>query len=129
MVMFFVPVTDLALATVEPHEQANAADLSNFMRTLSGAFATSLVQASWQNAARANQNELVNSMPNVNGMISQMVEGGMSQSSAVASLTQMVSHQSVLLATLNMFGVITIVFLFAALLPWLAPKPKSHGGH
>ena len=34
-------------------------------------------------------------------------------------------QQSVLLATLNMFAIITIVFVFAALLPWLAPKPKG----
>ncbi|MEI2384617.1 DHA2 family efflux MFS transporter permease subunit [Breoghania sp. JC706] len=127
MVMFFVPVTDLALATVEPHEQANAAGLSNFMRTLAGAFATSLVQTGWQNAARVNQTELVNAMPNANRVVGEMMaQGGLSQDQAVASLTQMVSHQSVLLATLNMFGVITIVFLFAALLPWLAPRPKGH---
>ncbi|PTW57686.1 DHA2 family multidrug resistance protein [Breoghania corrubedonensis] len=130
MVMFFVPVTDLALATVEPHEQANAAGLSNFMRTLAGAFATSLVQTGWQNAARVNQTELVNAMPNANRVVGEMMaQGGLSQDQAVASLTQMVSHQSVLLATLNMFGVITIVFLFAALLPWLAPRPKGHTHH
>ena len=45
MVMFFVPVTGLAMASVEPDEQANAAGISNFMRTLAGAFATSLIQS------------------------------------------------------------------------------------
>src|SRR3546814_13225951 len=62
MVMFFVPVTGLAMASVDPDEQANAAGLSNFMRTLGGAFATSIVQTGWANAARENQTELAGAM-------------------------------------------------------------------
>ena len=62
MVMFFIPVTGLAMASVEPHEQANAAGISNFMRTLCGAFATSLIQSQWSNATRANSTEIANSV-------------------------------------------------------------------
>ena len=61
MVMFFVPVTGLAMASVPQDDQANAAGLSNFMRTLAhGAFATSIwSQTGWSNAFRAtNQTEL-----------------------------------------------------------------------
>ena len=62
MVMFFVPVTGLAMASVEPEEQANAAGISNFMRTLAGAFATSLIQSRWSDATRVNNTEIANSM-------------------------------------------------------------------
>lgn len=125
MVMFFVPVTGLAIASVSPEEQANAAGLSNFMRTLAGAFATSLVQTGWANSARVNQTELVSAMHNSDRVIAGMIEGGASPEVAVASLSRIVEHQSVLLATLDMFAVITVVFVLAALLPWLAPKPKG----
>jgi len=125
MVMFFVPVTGLAIASVRPEEQANAAGLSNFMRTLAGAFATSLVQTGWANAARVNQTELVGAMHNNAEVIAGMVAGGASPEAAVANLSRIVEHQSVLLATLDMFGVITVVFVFAAMLPWLAPRPKA----
>jgi MFS transporter, DHA2 family, multidrug resistance protein len=125
MVMFFVPVTGLAMASVGPDEQANAAGLSNFMRTLAGAFATSLVQTGWSNAARSNQTELVGAMANGPGVLAGMVDGGMVPDAAVASLARIVEHQSVLLATLDMFAVIAVVFVFAAILPWLAPKPKG----
>ncbi len=125
MVMFFVPVTGLAIASVSPEEQANAAGLSNFMRTLAGAFATSLVQTGWANAARFNQTELVSAMQNGDRLIGDMVASGTPQNVAVASLTRIVEQQSVLLATLNMFAVITIVFVLAAFLPWIAPKPKG----
>ncbi|PLW79228.1 DHA2 family efflux MFS transporter permease subunit [Cohaesibacter celericrescens] len=127
MVMFFVPVTSLALATVKPHEMANAAGLSNFMRTLAGAFATSLIQTGWQNAAKENQTELVNAMPNTDHLIADMVHSGMSTEAAVSSLSFTIGQQSVLLATLNMFGIITIVFVLAAFLPWLAPRGKGEG--
>lgn len=133
MVMFFVPVTGLAMASVTPEEQANAAGLSNFMRTLAGAFATSLVQTGWANAARVNQTELVSAMTHSDQVVAGMVAGGTPPDIAVASLSRIVEHQSVLLATLNMFAVISIVFVAAAVLPWLAPKPKgpidTSGGH
>jgi MFS transporter, DHA2 family, multidrug resistance protein len=125
MVMFFVPVTGLAIASVSPEEQANAAGLSNFMRTLAGAFATSLVQTGWANSARVNQTELVSAMHNSDQVIAGMVAGGSSPEVAVASLTRVVEQQSVLLATLDMFSVIPVVFVFAAILPWLAPRPKG----
>jgi DHA2 family multidrug resistance protein len=78
MVMFFVPVTGLAIASVNPDETANAAGLSNFMRTLAGAFATSLVQTGWSDAQRRNQTEFAGAMTHAGGVIDNMVAGGAS---------------------------------------------------
>jgi DHA2 family multidrug resistance protein len=125
MVMFFVPVTGLAMASVAPDEQANAAGLSNFMRTLAGAFATSLVQTGWFNAARTNQTELAGAMTNGGRVIDGLMAKGVPHNVAVTGLTQVVEGQSLMLATLNMFGVLTIVFLFAATLIWIGPRPKG----
>lgn len=125
MVMFFVPVSGLAMASVRPEEQANAAGMSNFMRTLAGAFATSLVQTGWADAARKNQTELAGAMKNGQSTIENMMTGGASHESATGMLAQIVEGQSVMLATLNMFAVVTVCFLFAAALIWLSPKPKG----
>ena len=125
MVMFFVPVTGLAMASVDPDEQANAAGLSNFMRTLGGAFATSIVQTGWANAARENQTELAGAMYQGQATLNGMMSDGMSHQSATAALTGIVESQSVMLATLNMFAAITICFAVAATLIWVAPKPKG----
>ena len=125
MVMFFVPVTGLAMASVEPDEQANAAGLSNFMRTLAGAFATSLVQTGWSNATRHNQTELVGVMHFGEGLVQWMRSLGASRDQATELLTHLIEGQSVMLATLNMFAVIAICFGFAATLIWLAPKPRG----
>jgi DHA2 family multidrug resistance protein len=125
MVMFFVPVTGLAMASVGHDEQANAAGLSNFMRTLAGAFATSLVQTGWQNATRKNQTELAGVLHYGRELIDAAVGQGAQHDSATAVLTQVVEGQSVMLATLNMFATIAVCFGFAATLIWIAPKPKG----
>jgi DHA2 family multidrug resistance protein len=125
MVMFFVPVTGLAMASVAPEEQANAAGLSNFMRTLAGAFATSLVQTGWSNAMRADNTEIAGAMKYGEQTIGEMVSHGLPREQAVAGLDMMVQGQSLMLATLHMFAVLALVFVFSALLIWIAPRPRG----
>ena len=125
MVMFFVPVTGLAMASVDHDEQANAAGLSNFMRTLAGAFATSLIQSGWSNATRHNEGEIVNAMRHGRAAIDGLVAHGIPLPNARAALWQVIEGQSLMLATLNMFGVIAICLGFAATIIWLVPKPKG----
>lgn len=125
MVMFFVPVTGLAMASVNHDEQANAAGLSNFMRTLCGAFATSLIQSGWSNATRRNEGEIVNAMQHGRAAVDTMVANGVPIENAKAVLWQVIEGQSVMLATLNMFGVIAVCLGFAATIIWLVPKPKG----
>ena len=125
MVMFFVPVTGLAMASVPHEDQANAAGLSNFMRTLAGAFATSLVQTGWSDATRHNQTELAGVMHFGEGLVQWMLSLGATREQATELLTHLIESQSVMLATLNMFAVIAICFGFAASLIWIAPKPQG----
>jgi DHA2 family multidrug resistance protein len=125
MVMFFVPVTGLAMSSVDHEEQANAAGLSNFMRTLAGAFATSLIQSGWSNATRRNEGEIVNAMQHGRAAIDGMLAQGIPLDNAKAVLWQVIEGQSVMLATLNMFGVIAVCLGFAATIIWLVPKPKG----
>lgn len=49
MPLFFVPLTALALGSVSDAEMDSAAGLMNFIRSLAGAFATSIVNTSWEN--------------------------------------------------------------------------------
>jgi DHA2 family multidrug resistance protein len=110
---------------VRQYEQANAAGLSNFMRTLAGAFATCLVQTRWSDAGRQNQTELAGAMVHGSRTIATFEAGGLSHQGAVARLSGIVEGQSVMLATLNIFGVVTIIFFLAAMLIWIAPRPKG----
>ena len=125
MVMFFVPVTGLAMASVAPEEQANAAGISNFMRTLAGAFATSLIQSGWSDATRTNNTELAGAVQHGEAAVGSMVAQGVPVESARTMLSYVIEGQSTMLATLNMFGVIAIALGIAATLIWLVPKPKG----
>jgi DHA2 family multidrug resistance protein len=125
MVMFFVPVTGLAMASVPHEDQANAAGLSNFMRTLAGAFATSLVQTGWSDATRRNQTELAGVLHFADRLVEWMRSLGATRDQATELLTHLMESQSVMLATLDMFAVIAVCFALAATLIWIAPKPQG----
>ncbi|KUQ44731.1 hypothetical protein AWI15_21875 [Enterobacter hormaechei subsp. xiangfangensis] len=133
LMMFFIPVTGLCMASVTTAEQADAAGISNFMRTLAGAFATSIVQTGWANATRENQTELASAMTQGQTTLDSMMASGMSREVATSTLSSIVEGQSVMLATLNMFAAIAFCFAFAAALIWFSPKPKGpidmSGGH
>jgi DHA2 family multidrug resistance protein len=103
------------------------------MRTLGGAFATSLAQAAWSDAGRRSQTELAGAMVHGSRTIQAYEASGMSHQGAVAMLDGIVQSQSTMLATLKVFGMVTLVFFGSAMLIWVAPKPKGpidiSGGH
>src|SRR3546814_15334818 len=49
MATFFIPLTTLTLAGMDPHRIPAAAGLSNFVRLLFGAFGTSIATHMWEN--------------------------------------------------------------------------------
>lgn len=134
MPFFFVPTTGLALASVEPRETASAAGLMSFLRTLSGAFATSLVTTYWEEQTTRNRAELVG-LTDVDQSLQMALEhSGMNSDTALQTIEQMITTQSVMLATNQIMLVVGFAFVFAALVIWLAPKPlrqvdAAAGGH
>jgi len=60
MPIYYVPLTELAMGSVNEEESASVAGLMNFVCTISGAFATSLVTTSWQNRSIIAHAELAN---------------------------------------------------------------------
>ncbi len=123
MPFFFVPVTALALASVKVEETASAAGLMNFCRTLSGAFATSVVTTVWADGASRNHNELSGVLNGAQGTMDQLKGLGMSADQARGTLDNMVQSQGVMLATNQVFMAMAVLFVVAALVVWLAPKP------
>jgi DHA2 family multidrug resistance protein len=125
MVMYFIPLNGLTIASVDADEQANAAGLANFMRTLGGAFATSIVQTVWSDDTRASQTSLADGLANGANAVRDFEAQGLSHAAAIARLAGLVDGQSVMLATLHVFGAITLVFFVAALLIWISPRPRG----
>ena len=130
---FFVPLTGLALASVEEPETASAAGLMSFLRTLSGAFATSLVTTSWEDKTGYNHEQLVNLLPP--DALQTFLNMGMTLDAARGQLDRLVQSQSVMMATNQIMLIVGVTFLVAAFAIWLAPKPTrvvdaaAAGGH
>ena len=131
---FFIPTTGLALASVEPREMDNAAGLMNFLRTLSGAAAVSIVNTAWENGTTRKHAELVGLSDSSGEVLHGLQQSGMSHDASLSALDQLITGQSVMLATNQIMMVIAAGFVIAACVIWLAPKPTrvvepGAGGH
>lgn len=134
MPFFFVPVTALSLGSVEEHEMASAAGLQNFLRTLSGAVATSIVNTSWENQTAYMHAELAGHVDRSGDTAHALEASGMNPDAVRSTLDNLLQGQSVMLATNEIMAVVALVCALSALVIWLAPKPSrvvdaTTGGH
>ena len=121
---FFVPVTALSLGSVEEHETASAAGLQNFLRTLSGAVATSVVTTVWEDKTSAMHADLVGLVDRGGEAASALSASGMTPDAVRSTLDNLLQGQSVMLATNQIMAIVAGAFLLAACVIWLAPRPS-----
>lgn len=117
MPFYFVGTTTLALSSVKPQETASAAGLSNFARTLSGAFATSISTTVWDWETKYAHAELVGRVHPPAMMLEKGLAGRM-------MLDRMVQIEAVTLAANSVYLICAGIFVFAGCFVWLAPRPK-----
>lgn len=123
MPMYYVPLTGLAMASVEEKETASASGLMNFVRTISGAFATSLVTTSWQDKSYIAHDELTSIVDPTNQLATLVANAPSVPGSMVRELLNMATTgQSLMLATNGLMVVIAVIFFVSALAIVLAPK-------
>ena len=120
---FFVPLTALALGSVEEHETASAAGLQNFLRTLSGAVATSIAQTSWENKTSEVHADLSGLVDRSGETARSLSASGMTPDAVRSTLDNLLQGQSVMLATNEIMWLVAIAFFIAAFVIWLAPRP------
>jgi DHA2 family multidrug resistance protein len=125
MPAFFMPLMMLSMNAVEPGETADATGLSSFVRTLAGAFATSVVTTRWENMASAYHADIAGRTPNLGAQIDVLTGRGMPRPQALSTLNQLVDGQAVLLATNHLFWETAMVFALAAGQVWLLPRPTG----
>src|SRR5690606_14508255 len=56
---FFIPLSNMALASVQPQEMASAAGLMNFLRTMAGAIGASIAVTLWDDHTKVARSEMV----------------------------------------------------------------------
>jgi MFS transporter, DHA2 family, multidrug resistance protein len=120
---FFVPLTGLALSSVDEPETASAAALMSFCRTFSGAIATALVNTSWEDKTKYDRAELSGLVDKAGHYASVLKGAGWSADKAQGQISNLTQSQAVMLATNQLFTVVGFCFVFAAIAVWFAPKP------
>src|ERR1700722_6386252 len=128
MPFFFIPTTQISLSAVLPQETASAAGLQNFLRTLSAAFCGALTTTMWDNAASRNHANMAGALNDPSGVQNTLTQLGMTSDQALNQIEGLTQGQAVMLATDQMFLIMTVAFAFAACMVWLAPKPNIFAG-
>ena len=128
MPFFFVPTTQIALTSVAPEETASAAGLSNFLRTISAAICAALATTWWEDAGARNHSDIAGALHDTAGFAATLGHAGLAPAQALAQLEALTQSQAVMLATDQMFWIMTAAFLVAAAVVWLAPKPRIFAG-
>ncbi|PXA87148.1 MFS transporter [Nostoc sp. 3335mG] len=122
MPFFFIPITTIGLAAVDPKEIASAAGLMSFLRTMSAAVGTSISTTAWDNDTRIARSEIVSKLQS--GDTANALQGrGFSLDQVRGMVEQFVNKEASALATTHIFFSSALVFAFAAMIIWLAPRP------
>ncbi len=122
--LFFVSVLGVALGSVEEKEMASASGLMNFIRTVAGAFGTSLVATAWQDKTTYAHAELSGIVGTTGDGLQSIIASGMPPGDLGRGLLDgLVSIQSLMLATNELMVVIGVIFIFASFSIWLSPRP------
>jgi DHA2 family multidrug resistance protein len=124
MPFFFVPLTTLALGAVDENEVASAAGLMNFLRTLSGAVATAIGVTLWQNDTQRAHGELTDVLNGTSQTMQTLEAHGLAVEQSRQFVSQLVDSQATAVSTIHMFAMCAVIFVGAATIIWLAPKPK-----
>jgi DHA2 family multidrug resistance protein len=127
--LIMIPLMDMSVSSPPEKDTASGAGQFNFIRTLSGAIATALVVAVWENAINWNKAVLAGSLQHGQDMLSAMQAGGFSEAKARSLLDMGVLQQAAQLGTNQTFLEVGVVLLITAVVVWIAPKPPRHANN
>jgi DHA2 family multidrug resistance protein len=122
---FFIPLTTLTLGSVLPSETASAAGLQNFVRTMATAIATSLVLTEWGDSQRVSRSEMA-SVLQPDQTQSVLTSMGFSMEQARQTISNLVEQEATVIAVDHVFFISAIILFSAAVIVWIAPKPRAN---
>jgi len=122
--MYFVPLTTILLAGIDPTKNASAMGLVNFLRVLGGAVGTSISITLWDRRADLHHERLCESVTPFSHITNTAIEniGGQSHQ-AYALLEQMTNSQAITMSTVDIFWLSGIIMFCLIGVVWLAKPP------
>jgi len=109
MAIFFIALLSIILDGVPPHQIPAASGLSNFLRIVTGSFATSITTTFWDDHAALHQTRLAEMSSiydsNVRESMEHLAAAGLNQTQSIAVLTRELSSQAHLMSALDFFWI------------------------
>ncbi len=128
-VMFFLPLTALALRSMTPERMPGATGLQNFLRYMGGAVGASLAITLWDDRAKLHRAHLaehvVRGDPATERSLAEMQAQGFSPDQALGRIDHELDFQARMLSTIDLFWLSGVLFLALAVLVWLANPPRA----
>jgi DHA2 family multidrug resistance protein len=129
---FFVSLLSILLDGLPPERVPAASGLSNFLRTVAAAFATSITTTFWDRHEALHQTHLAESSsvfsPALQSAVNGLHSAGVNDPTAAAgTLTQGLIHQAYLLSSLDYFWISGWITLVPLALLWFVRRPQGGG--
>jgi MFS transporter, DHA2 family, multidrug resistance protein len=132
MGMFFVALLTISLDGLPAERVPSASGLNNFLRIVSGSFATSLITTYWDRREALHQSRIVEGLSAYNAdffsTLAQLHAQGFGGLSATAKVQQQVIGQGYLLSSLDLFYFSGWLVMLAIPLCWLVRRPAGGVG-
>ncbi len=136
--LFFMPVLQILLSDLQPHEIAAGSGLATFMRTLGGSFAASLTTYAWTERGAVHHAHMVEKLsaydPSVLDAVTRMGDGDLQRGAAM--MERIMANQAAQIGFNEIFHLLGIIFLVVILFVWVAKPPfvakaaaPAAGGH
>jgi DHA2 family multidrug resistance protein len=124
MPIYFIPVVTTGLRSVNENETASAAGLQSFVRTVTAAFAVSIVTTAWEYKTTHVRSGLSGFVDRGGSALGEMKSLGLSQGVSLRQLDAMLQTQSAMIALNQIMLIVTVIYALCAVCIWLTPKPK-----
>jgi DHA2 family multidrug resistance protein len=125
--LFFLPLNQIIMAGIPPHEIASAAGLSNFVRTFSGSISTAVCVFFWTNRSEYHYATLTEHItpdsPAWAAYQAQLAQAGLTGNAGMASVSQVVNGQALTMGANDIFFGIAVLFVILIPMVWMARPP------
>ena len=132
MATFFVAMLSILLEGLPQARVPSASGLSNFLRIVASAFATSITTTLWDRREALHQTRLAETSSLLSPSMQQALHGlqslGLSNQAAEAVLSRGLVSQAYLMAAIDFFWISGVITLISLGLLWMVRRPgATHG--
>ena len=132
MSMFFIAMLSILLDKIPPSRIPAASGLSNFLRIIAGAFATSIVTTFWDRHAALHQTRLAEATSAYDLRLQLAMENlrnlGFSDEQSIGAITRTMTGQAYLMSALDYFYICGWLCIAMIGLVWLTRRPRGSAG-